>query len=134
MRTYLHTALMLVIVGVALALAWAMQHDLDAPGNAEIVSRWSSCPAGAYLRGDGSCMITEFVPDLPARMWPPAVFTGTTTGLIRAPAATQLISYSGAEVLSVNTPSRVNCLYWEGDRVAFIVLANGRRVRVPCRP
>ena len=36
--------------------------------------------------------------------------------------------------LTIEKPSEwLNCLYWGGHRVDFVVFHNGRRVRVPCR-
>ena len=128
MRTFLHVALLLVLVSVFGGLIWAIHHDLGEPN--DVVVELAPCPVGTYLRGDGQCKVpfelTEFVPDLPERMY-------TAYELVISNATAVVEAFQPAiGPLRINSGPWVNCLHWDGNRIAFVVLANGRRVRVPC--
>lgn len=119
MRTYLHVALVVVLLMAPLCwLIWAMHHDLSETQDAAM--EVTCYPAGAYLTSDGQCKmpfeLTELVPDLPARM-----YTGSELVIRDASTSPQAIVYRGDGELGVNAPAGVNCLYWNGTRVTFIV-------------
>lgn len=71
--------------------------------------------------------LSEFVPDPPARM-----YTGSELVITAESAPVVEAFQPAAGPLRINSGPWVNCLHWDDSRIAFVVLANGRRVRVPC--
>ena len=131
--------MLLTVLFLIVALGWGlhklfMDVAIQFPPPLTIANGGTGCPHGTQLYGDlgrpgniWSCELAEFVPDLPAR-----IYTDSELVISDEPTSPQLITYSGAGALSVNTPSAVNCLYWNGTRVTFVLLANGRQIRVKC--
>lgn len=116
-------AISIIFVACALGIvAWKLCVMSPAPSENVVLGDGSAAP-----QSFGSLDPLSFTPDLPARM-----YTASELVISDAPTSMGDIVYDGSSALSVNTPPRVNCLYWEGNLVVFVVLVNGRRVRVPC--
>lgn len=79
----------------------------------------------------GACEVTEFVPDLPKRMFfrDPSLDTIIISDETASPA---LLTYTPTGDVHINRDDGLKCLYYDGHPVAFLVYKNGSRVRVPC--
>lgn len=101
----------------------------------DVVTRWATpCKIGQFLTASGDCgwpELTEFAPDLPARMLDPIEWTVATSW---SDNVAQLVTFTPQrQIVQIDTHGDwLKCFQWNGHRVAFVVYANGHRVRVPC--